>query len=275
MDFLSQYFTLSNLLFAITGVVAGFLSGLLSIGGGFILVPALMYIFSQFYHMEAHYAIQLILGTTMACMIINAISSTIAQNKKESIHWEYIQKNILFIVLGALAGVIASSYAPTDAIKFLFGAFCIFSGFKTIFKKPVAVKTVSSFDDTKAHTFLFGSLCGLIGVGGANVVVPFLQKRGVDLRKSLGTASAFQVPVSITGTMGYIASGMMAHKSVLVQPGAVGYVFIPALVVISLFAVGFNKLGVHMAHGWPIAKLKLCFGMFTLIIGFYAIYKIF
>jgi uncharacterized membrane protein YfcA len=274
MDLLNPYLTLENLLFAFTGVAAGFLSGLLSIGGGFILVPALMFIFSHFYRMDGHYAIQLILGTTMACMILTSISSTIAQNKLGSIHWEYIKKNSNFIVMGVLMGVISSGFAPTAIIKFFFGTFCIFSGLKTIFKKPAKVEIASSFDDTKAQTFFFGALCGLIGVGGANVVVPFLQKRGVELRKALGTASAFQVPVSIAGTLGYIVSGLLSPNTIGPQPGAIGYVFLPALLVISIFAVGFNRLGVRIAHSWPIAKLKLCFGVFTIFIGFYAIYKI-
>lgn len=261
-------------LFAITGILSGFLSGLLSIGGGFILVPALMLIFAHFYTMEPHYAIQLILGTTMACMVSNAISSTMAQHKKTSIHWEYIKHNWLFIILGTMLGVILTDYVSTFLIKFLFACFCLFSGYRVLFKKPVEVKEISNFKNTQFNTLFFGSLCGLIGVGGANLVVPFLVKRGVDLRKALGTASAFQVPVSVSGTLSYLVIGLYGSVPATSQPYAIGYVYLPALLVITLFAVGFNKLGVSVAHKLPIDKLKKCFGVFTLIVGIVTLIKI-
>lgn len=274
MQTISQFFSSPYLFFAITGILSGFLSGLLSIGGGFILVPALMFIFAKFYIMEPHYAIQLILGTTMACMVFNAISSTVAQHKKTSIHWEYIKHNWLFIIIGTISGVVLTNYVSTFFIKFMFACFCIFSGYKVLFKKSVEIKELSDFKDTKVNTLLFGSLCGFMGVGGANVVVPFLIKRGVDLRKALGTASAFQVPASISGTMAYLIIGMLNSSKNLNQENAIGYIFLPALIVITVFAIGFNKVGVGLAHKLPVDKLKKCFGVFTLLVGVVTLIKI-
>lgn len=272
---ISQILSSPYFYFAITGILSGFLSGLLSVGGGLILVPALIFIFAKFYTLEPHYAIQLVLGTTMSCMIFTSISSTLAQHKKSSIHWEYLKNNWFFIVLGTVSGVVLTDFIPTSSIKFVFALFCFFSGFKVLFKKPIEVKEISNFKNAKISTFFFSSLCGLIGVGGANMVVPFLMKKGVDLRKSLGTASAFQVPVSISGTLAYLITGLYISIPAVSQQNAIGNIFLPALIVITIFAIGFNKLGVSIAHKLPIDILKKCFGVFTLLVGLITLIHIF
>ena len=267
MQTLTEIFSSSYFLFALTGIISGFLSGLLSIGGGFILVPALIAIFTQYYNFEPHYAIQLILGTTMSCMIFTAVTSTFLQNKKGAIYWEYISKNWLFILAGTIAGVIITGFTSVLLIKLIFGAFCIYSGLKMIFKKLIVPHSDNCLKKSQVPSFMFGSLCGLIGVGGANVVVPFLLKRGIELRRALGTASAFQVLVSIVGTVSYLTMGLVQAKEVQVASGAIGYIFIPALVMITVFAIGFNKLGVSIAHSLPVDKLKKYFGVFTFLVG--------
>lgn len=274
-------------LFALTGVFSGFLSGLLSIGGAFILVPAFLAIFHGYYHFETHFMLQLTLGTTMACMIVNSISSTNAQNKRKSVYWEFIKINWVYISIGTILGVVLTNYFSAALIKACFATFCLYSGYKMMAKKKsseVALVNASP----KFLTFFFGTLCGFIGVGGANLFIPYLMKaEGIELKKAMGTASAIQIPVSIIGSVSYLVLGLVASMSVpssvadVGAPlnssvyGAVGYIFVPALILVSCVALYFNRVGVAVAHKLPIPKLKVLFGAFTFLIGLKMTYSVF
>jgi uncharacterized membrane protein YfcA len=268
-------------LFVLTGVFSGFLSGLLSIGGAFVLVPAFLAIFGYFFQFESHFMLQLTLGTTMACMIVTAVSSTSAQNKRNSVYWEFLSTNWLYICVGTILGVILTNFFSTSLIKACFALFCLYSGYKMIAKRQIC-EIVIDKSRAKFSTFLFGTLCGFIGVGGANLFIPYLMKaEGIELKKAMGTASAIQIPVSIIGSASYLILGLFSPSSIPNQDlvlesgawalapnfGTVGYIYVPALLLVSLAGLYFNKIGVELAHKLPVPKLKIMFGGFTLLVG--------
>ena len=273
--------------FALTGVFSGFLSGLLGIGGAFIMVPAFLTIFRDYYQFESHFMLQLTLGTTMACMIVNAISATTAQNKKQSVEWEVLKRNWLRISLGTFLGVVLTHFFSANLIKFCFALVCLDGGFKMIFRKQGPVVATEP-NHAKPVIFFFAAVCGFIGVGGANLFVPYLMKvKGISLTKAMGTASALQIPISIIGTISYLVLGLLPPvSSAIAMDGAVaqrldsghgivGYVFWPAKLLVSAVGVCFNTWGVSMAHKLPVAKLKKCFGCFTLLVGMRMAYGVY
>lgn len=264
-------------LFVLTGILSGFLSGLLSIGGAFVMVPAFLAIFGAFYHFESHFMLQLTLGTTMACMIVSSISSTNAQNKRNSVYWEFLSTNWIYISVGTILGVILTNYFSASLIKMCFASFCLYSGYKMITRKKLS-EIVIDKSGAKFPTFLFGTVCGFIGVGGANLFIPYLMKtEGIELKKAMGTASAIQIPVSIIGAASYLTLGLFSSASssgaALVNgvpppnAGTIGYIYVPALLLVSLAGLYFNKIGVSVAHKLPVPKLKVVFGCFTFLIG--------
>jgi uncharacterized protein len=267
-------------LFALTGVFSGFLSGLLSIGGAFVMVPAFLAIFGYYFHFESHFLLQLSLGTTMACMIVTAVSATSEQSKRGSVYWEFIRSNWIPISIGTILGVILTNYFSTSLIKICFASFCIYSGFKMLTRSKLAnviVPVTDSVKDVAANvvsrarrtTFLFGTLCGFIGVGGANLFVPYLMKKeGVELKKAMGTASAAQVPIAVIGSVSYLILGLYAtDAAVNSTQNTVGYIYLPALLLVSFVGLFFNKLGVAAAHKLPVPQLKAVFGLFTFLVG--------
>jgi len=266
--------------FALTGVFSGFLSGLLGIGGAFIMVPAFLAIFQGYYHFESHFMLQLTLGTTMACMISNAISTTSAQSKKQSVEWDFLKRNWLRIGVGTFLGVVLTHFFSASLIKFSFALACLIGGYKMIFRKQQQVAVTEPDAAQTTVVFFFATLCGFIGIGGANLFVPYLMKvRGISLTRAMGTASAIQIPISIIGTASYLLLGVLPPLSsaitidgasaqrLIPDYGIVGYIFLPAMLLVSVVGLCFSALGVAMAHKLPVAKLKKFFGLFTLLIG--------
>lgn len=255
--------------FALTGVFAGFLSGLLSIGGAFIMVPAFLAIFQYYFHFDGKFLVQLTLGTAMACMVVNATCTTLAQHGKKSVCWPVLARHWPLLCIGTFIGVVLTDFLDAGLIKACFGLYCIYSGYRMVTRKnpePVARPTGAH----KATVLLFGTLCGFTGTGGANLFVPYLMRSmGLDLKRAMGTAAAIQIPVSIVGAASFLALGLGNAMEPAATPhaGAAGFVFVPAWLLVSVAVPYFNKRGVALAHRLPAARLKTIFGVFTLLVG--------
>ena len=252
--------------FALAGVYSGFLSGLLGIGGAFVLVPSFLAIFHFYYHFDNNFAVPLALGTTMACMVVNAVCSTLAQHRRCSVAWEVLIDCWPLLCLGTAMGVFLASRIPAVVVQAAFAANCIYSGLRMTLGNSHSARPPQG-SASRPTIFLFSASCGLLGTGGANLFVPyFMRSMGLDLRKAMGTASAFQIPVSIVGTVGFVAAGLIG---VLVRgdAGAIRFVFVPAWLLVSIVSPYFNHLGVVMAHRLAARRLKALFGTFTLLVG--------
>lgn len=73
--------------FLVAGAFAGLCAGLFGIGGGMIIVPALVWIFTAYgYSPEiiAHMAV----GTSLATIVVTSISSLTAHNKRGGVRWD-------------------------------------------------------------------------------------------------------------------------------------------------------------------------------------------
>jgi len=263
---MSALVSLPNELFAITGLFTGLLSGILGIGGAFILVPVLLAIFGAYFVFDPQTILQMTLGTTMACMIVNSVSSTWSHKKLGTVDWSYIKKNGFVIAVGTAVGVVLTSFFAPLLIKLSFALFCIYVGAKVILKKKQGSEITTS---GRLKVGLFGTLCGFIGVGGSSIFVNhFVSSEGMDFKKAIGTATALQVPISIIGTVSYILLGITQTNT-----QSVGFVFIPAFIIISIVSFFSVKIGVAISTKIATNKLKILFGLFTIGIGFNMIFQ--
>ena len=92
------------LLLIIVGAIAGLIAGLLGVGGGTIIVPALIFLF-EFTNTNTDQMVQMSVATSMACIVITSISSTYAHHQKDGVLWSLVKSMGLGIPLGAMFGV--------------------------------------------------------------------------------------------------------------------------------------------------------------------------
>ncbi len=245
------------------GALAGFLAGLIGIGGGFVLVPGLQAVFALRPDLKVH-GMPLILGTTTACMIATAFASARTQQRRGAVNMIALKRLGPFVAIGAALGALLATLMATGAVKAAFGVFCILSGLQFLFFSVAKPREDLSIE--RGFVGLqgtgFGALCGLLAVGGTNLVVPFLMRRNVDLRTAVGTASALQIPAGIAGALMYAVLGVSVLGS-----GIVGYVDVPVALCISAAALLFAPLGVKASHKLPVTTLKRTFGGFTALVG--------
>ncbi len=91
--------------FVIAGAFAGVSAGLFGVGGGMIIVPALVWIFTA-YHFSPEVVTHLAIGTSLATIVVTSISSLTAHNKRGGVRWEVWRKMALGLVIGSLVGAL-------------------------------------------------------------------------------------------------------------------------------------------------------------------------
>ena len=272
MESLSHLYVMGSacVWFALAGVFSGFLSGLLGLGGAFVLVPSFLAIFGAYYDFDSKSTLQLTLGTTMACMVVNAVCATLAQNKKRSVAWSVLTSCWPLLCLGTAIGVFLTSYFPATLIQTAFGCQSLYCGSRMVLRKsPTGAIVGAPRGVSRGTIFLFSALCGVLGIGGTTLFVPYLMRSlGIDLKRAMGTVSALQIPVSLVGTASFVAAGLLLPGTWGAgSAGAVGFVFVPAWLLVSIFSPCFTSLGVTVAHRIAAPRLRIMFGAFASLVG--------
>ncbi|MBI0059973.1 sulfite exporter TauE/SafE family protein [Gilliamella sp. M0320] len=251
------------------GALAGLLAGMFGIGGGALIVPALLMLLDYFGH-GGQWINHIAVASSLATIIGTSLSSSWVQNKNNNIVWSILKKMVLGCIIGTIGGSYMTPYIPGIWLKWIFIIFLIYTGSKFILKTgKVAKKQDNQATSLPNIIYIFiGGLIGvfaaLVGVGGGVLVVPFLKKCGVDMRKAIGTSAAFTLPVALGGTIGYIIAGWNIQE---LPEYSLGFVYLPAVLSIMLASIPMAKVGVQIAQKLSINKLIRYFGIFLLLIS--------
>ena len=256
---------------ALLGICTGFLAGLLGIGGGMIMVPFLTFMLSQ-RGVDANLTVKMAIATSMATIIFTSISSVRAHHKRGAVRWDLVKGLAPGIVLGSMIasmGVFAMLKGANLAI--FFGLFVGFSATQMFLdKKPAPSRQVPGTAGLVVAGSAIGFLSGLVGAGGGFISVPFMAWCNVAIHTAVATSSALGFPIALANVAGYVISGMSVTG---LPDDAIGYIWVPALVVIALCSVFTAPLGAKAAHSLPVKKLKRIFAMILYALAVYMLYK--
>lgn len=255
------------MLMVLIGTLGGFLSGLLGAGGGFLFVPALVFVMTTLGY-NAEYAMHLAVGTSLAIMVANGGASVYNHHKRGGVDTDLLRDWGPFVVLGVVlgSGLASSLNSHTLTIVFTTIIFCmsIYMGFS---KEDFAKAQAAGKKTETLHPYFFfgvGLLSSLVGIGGATMTVPFMTWRGVPITRAIGTAAALGLLISIPGTLGYAIMG--AHAEGL-PPLSLGFISLPATILIVPPAILMSPLGVKVAHRLKKDTLRKVFAFLLLMIS--------
>ncbi|PYZ92904.1 hypothetical protein CR194_14780 [Salipaludibacillus keqinensis] len=176
---------------ALLGLVAAILGSIMGLGGGIIIVPALM-ILSEYSSILNGITPQIAVGTSLLIMIFTGLSSTLAYVKQKKVD---IQSGLIFFIgsgPGALFGVWLNKDINVDVFLIAFGIFIVFVSFVLMVRKhikPLQLKAkgiqrsyVNETGQTMHYgfqpivaviiSFFVGMFSGLFGIGGGSLMVP-------------------------------------------------------------------------------------------------------
>ncbi len=252
------------LTYLLTGAVAGLMAGLLGIGGGLIIVPALALLFaSQGFAAETlmHFAV----GTSLATIIPTSIASLLAHHRRGSVHWVVVRGLVPGIVLGALAGAWLARQVSSPGLAMLFGVFEILVGVHLLIGLQAgAHRSLPGVAGLGVAGAVIGAVSAILGIGGGTLSVPFLLWNRVDIRTAVGTAATCGLPIAIAGSVGFAISGWSAVE----QPGLnTGFIYWPAVFLIALASVPLAPVGARLAHYLPRKTLQRVFALLLVLVG--------
>jgi uncharacterized membrane protein YfcA len=255
------------------GICTGFLAGMLGVGGGMMQVPFLSFILSK-KGVPAGLSIKMAIATSMATIVFTSLSSLRAHHRRGAVRWDLVRGLAPGIVAGGLmagAGVFALIKGPELAL--FFALFISFSAFQMLLdRKPAPSRQVPGAPGLWAAGSAIGLLSGMVGAGGAFIASPFMTWCNVPMHNVVATSAALGFPVALASTLGYLVSGASLPAAL---PGAFGYLYLPALFIVSLASVSLAPLGARAAHAMNVVQLKRRFAFVLFALAFYMSYKAF
>ena len=92
----------------------------------------------------------------------------------------------------------------------------------------------------------------------------------VPVHLAVATSAALGFPIAVANTLGYVVGGWGIAPAL---PGAFGYLYLPALVVIAAASVTIAPLGARVAHAMDVSQLKKAFATLLFALAAYMLWK--
>jgi uncharacterized membrane protein YfcA len=254
------------------GAIAGFLAGLLGVGGGAMLVPFMTLVFSVRAVPEAH-IVKMAIATSLATVCFTSVSSVRAHHHRGAVRWKLVGLMAPGIVVGGLVGAQVAKALTSNLLALVFAVFIGHSALQIFMdKKPKPTRQLPSETGLIAFGGGVGLLSTLVGAGGAFVSVPFMLACNVPIIHAVGTSAALGFPIALAGTTGYVIAGWSQPG---MPAGTLGFVYLPALLALASASVLTAPLGARSAHTLPVRQLKRVFACLLCAMSGYMLYKAF
>ena len=259
---------LINLLFvlAVAAAGAGFMAGLLGVGGGIVMVPALYYAFTVL-DFDIVTRMHLSVGTSLAIIIPTSIISTMTHKEYDAVDFKMVRSFGVFILAGVIGGTFLAVNLKTPALVLFFSIFALMVGLFFIFLREKLV------DNPKQISAIIKNISGVIigfisvplGIGGGSLMVPFMRTFGYDIRKSIGTAAAVGFLIAVTGTITMITGGKIIDN--VNTPYSVGYINLLGFAVFVPVTMVMARIGAKVVHKIDKKLLSKIFGIFLILVS--------
>lgn len=256
------------LLYLLVGAVAGLTAGLFGVGGGVVIVPALLI---SFHAMEvgADVIMQLAVGTSLATIVVTGFSSVRGHQRTGNIDWRLVKLMAPGLVAGVWLGVNTAAAVPGDMLKLAFACFAIFVALQMGFGlKPAGAGRLPAGPGLSLVGAFIGYLSALFGIGGGSLTVPYLDWCQQRVQVAVAVAAACGVPIAIVGAFTNVYVGWQ-------QPGlpaySLGYVYLPAFAGIVLSSSLFAGYGARLAQRLPAQVLRRAFASFLALMAIWLI----
>ena len=246
------------------GSFSGVLAGLFGIGGGIIIIPTFFYIFSYLAFPDEILS-HMVLGSSLGVIAFSSISSTFSHHSKGAVNWRLIKVVAPSIVIGSSLGGLTAGYLESSTLQGLVSLFLVVASVQLIFEfPPPSQNHKTNLAGPVIAGGGIGWLSGVFGIGGGIFSVPYFYHRGLKMMHAIGTSAACGIPIAIAGSISYILIG---YENLNLPEYSVGYVYLPATIIVGVMSSLTAKFGVNIAHRMKQKKLRIAFAFLVMIMA--------
>lgn len=246
------------------GAIVGFMSGLLGIGGGGILVPVLYETFAAL-GVDPSIRMHMALATSLTVIVPTSLRSLSAHRAKGSVDLDLVKRLAPWVIVGVVLGVLTAEHVSSSFLKW----------FWVVFGSVMAAKMWFGRDEwrlgtsipksrwVEVYAIFVGYVSVLISIGGAAFIVAFMTLYGRSVLQAVGTSTGFGPLIAIPGAIGFMWAGWGVPGTL---PFSLGYVSLLGAALIVPLSVMTAPLGVRLAHGIPKRRLEQAFAIFLCVV---------
>jgi len=270
----------------ITGAAAGLASGMLGVGGGFIMVPVQIWALT-YSGIEPTLAIRISFGTALAVALPTAVNGALGHHRRGAV----VPRAALLLgvagFVGAFFGGAVAAVAPGEILRVAFGLVVIAAALRMAASPDTRSSGGGGEDEVDggyggygggrggglsrsdgAYLLLglpVGFISGLVGIGGGLIMVPVLSMAmGFGIHRAVGTSSAAIILTSSGGVLSYLYHGLAVPG---LPPFSLGYVNLLLAALLAGASIPMAWAGVRAAHLLPADRLRTVFTLVMIYIG--------
>lgn len=265
------------------GLAAGFIAGLIGVGGGIIFAPVLFFYY-QGIGVAPEVIAPLTIGTSLFCTFLAAIASAWTQYGRKAV---ITRVAVTVGIFSALSVFLMTRYVTTQSwydgavFQVVFSIVLLTVVARMVLRRrgmDVSAAAGETRSVAASHPWpalagagsVAGAVSAAAGVGGGVVLVPaYNQFMGLPIHVASGTSSATIVLIALVGILNYALLGLgEAHVA-----GAVGYVDVTRALVLSVPSLVTANLGVRVAHRIDQRALRLSFAAIAAVVAVRLLYE--
>ena len=242
------------------------MAGLLGVGGGIIMVPALYYAFT---------VLDFDISNKNAFICWNFFSYYYSNiNNFNKTHMEYDAVDFKMVKSFGIIYFdrcycwnLFSCKFKTPTLVLFFSIFAFMVGLFFIFLREKLVENPKTISNTVKNIsgIIIGFISIPLGIGGGSLMVPFMRTFGYDIRKSIGTAAAIGFLISLSGAVTMVIGGKIINN--VTTPFSVGYINLLGFIVFVPVTMVMARIGAKVVYKIDRKLLSKIFGAFLIIVS--------
>lgn len=250
--------------FLLLGSAAGLLAGLLGVGGGLVIVPALVFLLPA-QGIDTPQLMQLALGTSLATITMTSISSIVAHQRQHNISWPLVLAMTPGLIMGVFVGSWLADQINSTTLKTGFALFVIAVAIQMLLGlKPSPQRDIPPQWQLTGAGTVIGLVSSLVGIGGGTMTTPYLLWHNCAIRKAIGTSASCGLPIAFFGSLGYAFVGSGNEQ---LPAYTTGYIYWPALLGIVSTSVFFAPIGAKLTGVFSAQLLKKIFALILISVA--------
>lgn len=253
------------------GLFAGLIAGLFGVGGGTVIVPALFYAFETL-GLGGEGNLHTAVGTSLAVIIAVSIRSLTAHRGHGAVDEQVLKTWTPWIGLGGAIGAVLAGLSSEEGLALVYAAVALL----------VAAQLGLGNDRWRLAPDLptgwprrglgagIGAASAMMGVGGGALGSMLMTLCGRPIHQAVATASGFGLAIGVPAAIGFVVTGWSAEGR---PPWSLGYVNLPAVLVMGLLTTAVAPFGARLAHRLDRNVLRRLFGAFLAVTAASVAYK--